>query len=150
VIIRSATKEDVSAIMEIELESFEFGEVFPVRQFLYYLNMFKDGFFVVADASGLIVGYAILACTQNLGYILSIAVHPKNRKQGYASALLEVLDAKCREKGVSNLRLDVRVTNTAAIGLYKKMGLAELRVKKDFYGKGFDALSMGKTVSSRL
>ena len=149
-IIRNANEEDLSAVMEIELESFEFSEVFPVRQFLYYLNVFRDGFFVVVDSSGLIVGYAILACTQNLGYVLSIAVHPKNRKQGYANALLEFLELKCREKGVSNLRLDVRVSNTAAIELYKKLGLAELRVKKNFYGKGVDALSMGKTVSSML
>jgi ribosomal-protein-alanine N-acetyltransferase len=149
-IIRSATKEDISKIMEIELESFEFGEVFPVRQFLYYLNMFKDGFVVVVNSSGSIVGYAILACTKNLGYVLSIAVHPKNRNKGYANALLEFLEIKCRENGVSNLRLDVRVSNTAAIELYKKLGLAELRVKKNFYGKGIDALSMGKTVSSIL
>ena len=149
-IIRSATKEDISEIMEIELESFEFSEVFPVRQFLYYLDVFKDGFFVVVDSSGLIVAYAILAFTQNMGYVLSIAVQPKNRNQGYANALLEFLEGKCREKGVSNLRLDVRVTNIAAIGLYKKLGLAELRIKKDFYGKGVDALSMGKTVTSLL
>ena len=146
-IIRNATKEDISEIMEIELESFEFGEVFPVRQFLYYLEMLKDDFFVVVNSSGLIRGYAILACTQTLGYVLSIAVHPKNRKQGYARALFEFLEVKCREKGISELRLDVRVTNTAAIGLYKKMGLVELRIKKNFYGKGQDALSMGKNVS---
>ena len=149
-IIRNATKEDVSSIMEIELESFEFGEVFPVRQFLYYLQMFKDGFFVAENSSGVIVGYAILACTPSLGYVLSIAVHPKNRKQGYARALFEFLEFKCREKGVYELKLDVRVSNTAAIELYKKMGLAESRIKKNFYGKGQDALSMRKTVSALL
>ena len=147
-IVRSATEDDVSSIMEIEIESFESREVFPPRQFLYYLNVFKDGFYVVVDSTGSIVGYAILACTQNMGYVLSIAVHPKNRNQGYASALLAFLDGKCREKGVPNLRLDVRVTNTAAIKLYKKLGLVELRIKKNFYGKGLDALSMGKTVCS--
>jgi len=149
-IIRNATKEDISEIMDIELESFEFSEVFPVRQFLYYLQRFKDGFFVVVNSSGLIGGYAILDCTQTLGYVLSIAIHPKTRKQGYASALFEFLEFKCREKGVSELRLDVRMTNTTAIGLYKKMGLVELGINKDFYGKGQDALSMGKTVCSPL
>lgn len=149
-IIRNATKEDISEIMDIELKSFEFGEVFPVRQFLYYLQLFKDGFFVVMNSSGMIAGYAILACTPTLGYVLSIAVHPKNRKQGYASALFEFLEFKCREKKVPELRLDVRINNTTAIELYKKMGLAELRIKKNFYGKGQDALSMGKTVSALL
>ena len=149
-IIRNATKEDISAIMTIELESFDSREVFPVRQFLYYLQLFEDGFFVAVDSSGFIAGYAILAFTPSLGYVLSIAVHPKRRKQGYASALLDLLESKCHARGISNLRLDVRVNNTAAIGLYKKRGLTELKIKKDFYGKGHDALSMGKPVAPKL
>ena len=92
---------------------------------------------------------AILACTPNFGYVLSIAVNPKNRNQGYANALMEFLESKCLEKGVTKLRLDVRVTNTAAIELYKKIGLTESRIKMNFYGKGQDALAMEKSVTAK-
>jgi len=136
--------------MKIELESFDSREVFPVRQFLYYLHLFEDGFFVVLNSSGFVVGYAILAYTPSLGYVLSIAVHPKSRKQGYASELLDLMESKCRARGISNIRLDVRMNNIAAIGLYKKLGLTELRIKKNFYGEGHHALSMGKPVGAKL
>ena len=133
--------------MDIERASFDWTDVFPVTQFLYYLRRFEDGFFVLANSSGSVIGYAILANTHSLGYVLSIAVHPKNRNQGYAGMLLNFLETKCREKGLSKLRLDVRINNTTAIELYKKLGLMEIRRKSNFYGNGIDALLMEKTVT---
>ena len=133
--------------MAIENASFDWHEVFPLTQFLYYLRRFKDGFFVVVDSSGSVIGYAILANTPSLSYVLSIAVHPKNRNQGCAGMLLNFLETRCRENGISKIRLDVRVTNTAAIELYKKLGLVEIRRKKNFYGNEIDAILMEKTVA---
>ncbi|WGM90573.1 MAG: N-acetyltransferase [Candidatus Bathyarchaeum tardum] len=144
--IRTATKDDLPGIMEIEQASFDMSEVFPETQFLHYLHRFADSFFVAEDSFDSIVGYAILTCAPSFGYILSIAVHPKNRNQGVAKELLEILESKCREKGIAKLRLDVRINNDTAIGLYKNLGLVEQKVKKNFYGKGLDGLLMEKKV----
>jgi ribosomal-protein-alanine N-acetyltransferase len=144
-VIRKATKQDLPDIIRIEAASFDFFDRFPVTLFLYYLHKFKDGFFVILDLTGSIVGYAIIAGTNRFGYILSIAVHPDNRNQGFAKVLIMFLESECREKRIPKLRLDVRVDNQSAIELYKKLGLEEVKVKKNFYGDGIDALMMEKT-----
>ena len=132
--------------MEIERASFEPSEIFPADQFQFYLNKFREGFFVAEDFSDKIVAYAILACAPTTGYILSIAVHPQKRNQGVASDLLDFLESKCQEKGISKIRLDVRTDNLPAIRLYRKLGLLPHRVKKNFYGKGSDGILMEKPV----
>ena len=145
-VVRTATKNDLDDIMQIEKASFEWYDRFPATLFIHYLQKFEDGFFVALDPYSSIVGYAILADSKSVGYVLSIAVHPKFRNQGYAELLLSFVESKCREKCILLLRLDVRVDNVVAIELYKKLGFVQLRLKKDFYGKGLDALLMEKTL----
>jgi len=142
--IRKATKDDLIAIKTIEDNSFDWFERFPESLFLYYICKLKDGFFVLLEPSGEVVGYTILVDTKQYAYIFSIAILPKNRNQGYAELLLKFLAARCTEKHISKIRLDVRVDNTAAIELYKKLGYNEIKKKKNYYGNGLDALMMEK------
>jgi ribosomal-protein-alanine N-acetyltransferase len=144
--IRKATKDDLSAIITIEDTSFNWFERFPESLFLYYIRKLKDGFFVVLEPSGAIVGYAILVDVKNYSYIFSIAILPKKRNQGYAELLLKFLTKRCTEKHIPKIRLDVRVDNNAAVELYKKLGYTEVNNKKDYYGDGLDALMMEKMI----
>lgn len=146
VTIRKATKDDLKAIKTIEDTSFDWFERFPESLFLYYIHKLKDGFFVASEPSGAIVGYAILVDTKHYAYIISIAVLPKKRNQGYAEFLLKFLATRCTEKHIPKIRLDVRVDNKAAVELYKKLGYTKVNKKKDYYGDGLDALMMEKTV----
>ena len=91
-IIRKATKKDINAIMEIEKGSFDWYDIFPKNLFQQYLKECNDGFYVAIDQSKSIAGYAILAEKNRNGYILSIAVHPKNRNKGVAVLLMKFLD----------------------------------------------------------
>lgn len=142
--IRKATKDDLIAVKTIEDNSFDWFERFPESLFLYYICKLKDDFFVLVEPSGEIVGYTILVDTKQYAYIFSIAILPKNRNQGYAELLLKFLAARCTEKHIPKIRLDVRVDNTAAIELYKKLGYNEIKKKKNYYGNGLDALMMEK------
>lgn len=144
--IRKATKEDLSAIITIEDNSFDWFERFPESLFLYYIRKLKDGFFVALEPSGEIAGYAILVDTKHYAYVFSIAVLPKKRNQGYAEFLLKFLATRCTEKHIPKIRLDVRVDNKAAVELYKKLGYTKVNKKKDYYGDGLDALMMEKIV----
>ena len=146
-IIRKATESDLAAILNIEDFSFDFFDRFPSSLFLYYMHKYNDGFFVVLEASGSVVGYAIVVKSRNHAYLFSIAVHPENRNQGYGELMLKFLESNCSEKGFSKLRLDVRVDNKAAVELYKKLGYTEVKKKRNFYGNGIDAFLMEKILS---
>jgi ribosomal-protein-alanine N-acetyltransferase len=148
VVIRKATEKDLGAILDIENFSFSLIDRFPASLFSHYLHKYKDGFFVVLEPSGSVVGYAIIVKSKGNAYLFSIAVHPENRNQGYAELLLNFLESKCVQMGLSKLCLDVRFDNAAALELYTKLGYVKVKKKKNFYGDGIDAFLMEKFVSS--
>jgi ribosomal-protein-alanine N-acetyltransferase len=144
VIIRKATNKDIDEIMEIEKGSFEWYDIFSKNLFQQYLKECNDGFYVALDRSKSIAGYAILAEKNRNGYILSIAVHPKNRNKGVAVLLMKFLESKCKEKSFNKLTLEVKVGNRPAIAVYRKLGFVEIGIKIGFYVDGTNAIIMEK------
>jgi len=144
IVIRNATKADLERILEIERAAFKRTDAFSPILFEKYLRELEEGFFVVLEKPNSIVGYAILGEEDGKGYLLSIAIHPKKRKQGFATSLLKFLEFKCYEKSLAKMTLEVRVNNRKAIAAYKKLGFAEVEKKKGFYEDGVDALVMEK------
>ena len=63
---------------------------------------------------------------------------------GIGGALVEALHAKAKELGAERMMLEVRVSNAAAIALYKKQGYEKIAVRKGYYGNGEDADIMQK------
>ncbi len=147
VVIRDAAKDDLEKIFQIEDSSFNHNEAFSPTLFKRYLREPKGGFFVVLDKTDSIVGYAILEEKNGKGYLLSIAIHPKKRNQGFATSLLEFLEFKCYEKGFTKMTLEVRVDNKEAIEIYRKLGFVDVGKKRDFYEDGADAFIMEKNLS---
>ncbi len=90
--------------------------------------------FIVAEdgEEGNILGYAGLHAVLDEGYIDNIAVAPDARRHGVASALLDVF---CRFGAVNLafLTLEVRKSNTAAIGLYEKFGFQWAGLRPGYY-----------------
>ena len=143
-IVRNATIDDIAGIMNIENASFDWSNRFPEIMFIYYLRRFTDFFFVVLDSSDSVAGYTFMEPKRGCGYVMSIAVHPRNRNQGYAELLLEALESECSKNGLKKMKLDVRKENLVAIKLYKKLGFIKVHTNRDYYGPGIDALTMEK------
>lgn len=80
------------------------------------------------EVTGLICGYF----ASDEADITSVAVDPHNRRKGIASQLLSAfLDAL---PNITNcIFLEVRESNSSAIGLYKKFEFERLSIRKNFY-----------------
>ncbi len=65
--------------------------------------------------------------------LLDIAVDPDVQGQGIGSRLMQFLIDECRARGVNTIFLEVRVTNTRAIALYKKFGFEQISIRKNYY-----------------
>ncbi len=65
--------------------------------------------------------------------INNFAVHSDYKQQGIGTDLIKQLLAVCEEKEIRFFYLEVRVSNQAAIHLYKKMGFEEVALRKDYY-----------------
>ena len=67
------------------------------------------------------------------GSITNIAVHPGYRKQGIGGKLLDFLINLCNDLDCSLINLEVRASNYAAQGLYKKYGFVIDGLRKGYY-----------------
>lgn len=74
--------------------------------------------------------------------ILNIAVSPKFRRQGIARAMMAWVLEDGRRQGCTEVFLDVRVSNLAAIKLYEFFGFSAIRTRKRYYRNGEDAMVM--------
>ena len=92
----------------------------------------QASFIVAEDGEGNILGYAGLHAVLDEGYIDNIAVEEAARRHGVASALLDVF---CRfgAANLSFLTLEVRASNSPAIGLYEKYGFRRVGLRPGYY-----------------
>lgn len=67
------------------------------------------------------------------GEISNVAVAEKFRRQKIAERMLGQLLEQGRERGITAFTLEVRSSNTAAIGLYEKFGFSVEGRRKNFY-----------------
>ena len=101
--------------------------------------------FFVAERSGQVLGYIGINAVADEGYITNVAVFPAYRKQGIGTALIRRVFDFAKEKGLAFVSLEVRVSNTQAISLYRKSGFCEEGRRRDFYrDPKEDALIMTK------
>ncbi len=90
----------------------------------------SDTKYLVAEVDGQLVGHAVLipmalAATRHI-VRLTIVVHPGHEGQGLGKQLLSALiDWARAAPHVRKIELNVRSTNTRAIGLYRALGFEE-------------------------
>ena len=136
--IRGCRISDLHEVAEIEKVSFP--DPYDKATFLRFLVWENEGF-LVAEDQGRILGYVIASSGQGSGLIASIAVSPNYKRMGIGSTLmraaLDYLIGKVRE-----VKLQVSVTNTAAIDLYIKFFFRETGRIQRYYPNGDDALLM--------
>ncbi|MGM9592584.1 MAG: ribosomal protein S18-alanine N-acetyltransferase [Oscillospiraceae bacterium] len=90
-------------------------------------------FLAAVDDNGEAVGYVGLMYVLDEGYISNVAVSPEMRRQGIGDMLIDELILRARAKKLSFVTLEVRETNLAAQGLYKKHGFTEVGRRRNYY-----------------
>jgi ribosomal-protein-alanine N-acetyltransferase len=79
--------------------------------------------------------------------LVSIAVDPKLRGKGVASALMDSTLRRLRRRGVRRLHLMVKVTNKTAIRFYERYGFQNGRIVRRYYEDGADGRRMSKSLN---
>jgi ribosomal-protein-alanine N-acetyltransferase len=110
---------------------------------------------IVAEENGEVVGYIMCRIELGLsnfgfggvikkGHVVSVAVLPQHRRKGIGEALMTEAMKGMRLYNAKQCFLEVRVTNTEAIGLYKKIGFQVSRTIHGYYADGEDAYVMSR------
>ena len=137
--IREGRLEDVSAVMGLE----EGSIVHPWEQkAIEALITDSAKRCYVAESDGMVVGYVGAELVLDEGNIGNIVTHKDYRGRGIAKALFDALLDDLRKSGITRLFLEVEHDNEPALGLYTRLGFARDGVRRDYYGKGKDAVLM--------
>lgn len=107
------------------------------------LSMPTSRNWVVAREARHVLGYAGLMVTLDDGHITNFAVHEDHRRRHIADRMLLVQFEEAARRGVRSITLEVRVSNDAARGLYRRFGFAPGGIRAGYYNdNGEDALVM--------
>lgn len=133
-------EDDLEQVLEIERNSFPLPWL--RQHFIDELNSPHSFPLSAFDASGRLAGYICPMLLLDEGHILNVAVDPVFRSAGVGRLLVGQVLQDCRLGGASFVSLEVRESNLAAIGLYRRIGFTEVGKRKGYYENGEDALMM--------
>ena len=130
IIIRLAEEKDISLIADIERECFTTPETEnTVREVIE--NPVYEAY--VSELDGEIVGHTITMSSCGEEDILSVAVRPSCRRLGIGKMLMDNILQKAQTNGITDIFLEVRKSNIAAISLYERSGFEKVGERKNFY-----------------
>ena len=140
--VRRMTKSDIDSVIELEKKAYG-DHHWSKESFYNEISNELAKYFCAFDKDGNLLAYA--GCWQILeeAHITNIAVSPDYRRKHIGEALLKTIIDSCYKNMVKFITLEVRVSNTAAIGLYEKYGFKSLGTRIGYYqDNNEDALIM--------
>ena len=132
-IVRPARLDDRDGIFAVEEASFSVPWTKKAIEKELLNNGDKTIYYVLENEAGIVCGYAGLWRVLDEGQITNIALSPAARGQGYGELLLRVLMEAAWADGCNDIYVEVRISNTTALALYRKLGYTELTVRKGYY-----------------
>jgi ribosomal-protein-alanine N-acetyltransferase len=99
-------------------------------------------YYIVAEDGGQLVGYAGLLAVSGAADVQTVAVRADRQGTGLGRQLVDDLLAEARNRGCTQVMLEVREDNAAARRLYATAGFSEVGVRRGYYGPGADAVVM--------
>ena len=126
------TVDDISQVAEIERQIFSI----PWSEKAFRNSMESDNtIYIVAKENNNVAVYAGMYLSFEEGNITNVAVNPLSRRKGIGEKIVRDILNRAYEKGVRDVFLEVRETNSVAIALYEKIGFKEEGIRKNFYDK---------------
>lgn len=152
--VLALTPSDATEVAELESQCF--STPWSAEQFRQAFE--QDTFFLwgIRDAGqnetcfekGNLLAYLAVYCVAGELEVLNIAVHPKARRQGLGRTLLATVLQNVGKTGIRRALLEVRRTNTPAIGLYEALGFEALGVRPHYYqDTNEDAIIYGREIA---
>ena len=133
-LLRAAGASDLADVAAIELACFS-SDPWPLRSFEAFVGRPGVTFLVAEDRQrgGCLAGYGVLLWAADEAEVLNLAVPEDARRRGVGTALLRRLVEEARERGSRTIYLEVRESNTAAIGLYQSQGFVPVGRRRGYY-----------------
>ncbi len=141
--LEKMTLADLDRVLEIEAKSYQ--TPWSRRAFTSEITDNSYAYYFALRAGDKIIGYVGMWVILDEAHITNIAVDPAYRRRGLGEMMLVRMFEKAKEHGASRMTLEVRVSNTGAQALYRKLGFADRGLRKGYYtDSNEDAIIMWK------
>jgi L-amino acid N-acyltransferase YncA len=131
--IRQAIESDIPALVEMgqllhDESSYKHVSYSPERVAATCLLMMKNGFLVVAEKDGEVVGgmmgdvQVAWYTTERMGFDLSLYIKPEHRSGMMAMRMIKRFENWCIKMGATQIRPGIGTGNPSVTRLYKALG----------------------------
>jgi len=140
-LVLPASWRDLNAVRQIENVCFP-KDAWPLWDVIGVLTL-PNVVRLKAEVEGRVVGFIAsdIRAAEQTAWIATIGVLPTYRRRGIGTALLRACEGSVSTQRV---RLNVRVSNEAAIHLYKELGYTHAGIWSKYYPDSEDALILEK------
>jgi len=130
-LFREMTIGDIDNVHIIETLSFST----PWSKDAFYNELTHNKFakYIVIENGEQLVGYIGAWIVIDEVHITNIAILPEFRGQKLGEQLLGTMMEQSKRLGAKSMTLEVRVSNTVAQNLYKKLGFQKGAIRKNYY-----------------
>ena len=142
--IQPASIRDLGALRRLEHVCFD-KDAWPLLDLIAVLT-WPDVIRLKAVEDGEMIGFIAgdPRPSQGAVWIATVGVDPGYRRRGIGLALLQACEGQVK---LPRVKLTVRISNDAAISLYKKAGYRTVDIWKKYYNEGEDGLVMEKILT---
>ena len=127
--VRPMQQSDLVEVMVIENASYEFPWTQGIfRDCLH--NQYPATLFVQQKK---ILAYSVSQNVVDECHLLNLCVRQSDRGNGLGEKMVQYLMNQARQNDMGSIFLEVRVSNSAAINLYDKLGFNEVGLRNDYY-----------------
>ncbi len=129
-ILKEMNFSDLEGVYEVS--SLSLKETWSLNSIEKELNN-KLATYIVCLEDSKVLGFAGSWLIASEGQITNVAVHPNSRGKGIGKYLMKKLIFVLKNKGCTDITLEVRKSNIIAQNLYKSLGFKEEGIRKNFY-----------------
>lgn len=141
--LRGFTEKDFTLVFKTENDVFNQMTESEFRS--QYIDDPLISIHMISD-SHTVVGYIVIWLDGDKSQIYSMVIFDGFRRQGIAYTAMMIMEIMLKQKGVHEWTLEVRESNTQALGLYRKVGFRKAALRRAYYKNHEDALLMVKII----
>ena len=145
--VRPLTLDHLSEVLRLNLRCFRNGDNYTKYTFDYLLNEPRTLSYRMVTPADEIVGFAFVMVTENnAAHLTTIGVAPEHRRRKIAARLLDHIERSLRQREIGTIMLEVRVSNSSAQILYRRLGFTVVQRIGKYYNNGEDCFLMMKSL----
>jgi ribosomal-protein-alanine N-acetyltransferase len=145
--VKPLTVKNLDELLRLNIRCFRNGENYNKHTFRYLLTQPHALGYMATTPAGDMVGFVLVMKNDDgTAHITTVGVAPEHRRRGIAERLIEHVDAALKQRGLSTVVLEVRVSNFAAQNLYKRAGFSTVQRMQRYYHNGEDGFLMMKSL----